>query len=358
MNLSAQLPFIGRVSFLDKLLFTKHLSVMIKAGITLSESLDILIAQSKSGVFKKTLAKVSEDVKNGQRLTVAFGKNPKVFDQFYISLISVGEESGTLEKSLEFLSEQLAKDYNLRKKIKAAMLYPALVFAATFIMGGFISLFILPKLVDFFEAFEVQLPLSTKILLFFANTMKNYGVLILFAFLVIWLIGYLAVQLKSIKPLWHRLILKAPLFGQLLAYSQLARFSRNFGVLLKSGVPITQSLQTTADTLSNLKFKNDLTVINEALTKGKSIGDALIENKFDEFPLLVVKMIAVGEKTGKLEEVLLYLADFYESEIDDISKNLSTILEPILLIVIGLVVGFVALAIISPIYELTGSIGR
>ncbi len=147
-----------------------------------------------------------------------------------------------------------------------------------------------------------------------------------------------------------------PFFGRLIASGQLARFSRNLGTLLQSGIPITKSLETTALTLSNLKFRQDLLQINQSLSKGKNIGSALEQPRFSEFPSLVAKMITVGEKTGKLEDTLIYLSEFYEDEIDNVSKNLTTILEPVLLVVIGLIVGFVALAIISPIYELTGSI--
>ena len=166
------------------------------------------------------------------------------------------------------------------------------------------------------------------------------------------------IRSKPIKPIWHKIQLKFPLFGNLILYGQLARFARNFGIMLKSGVPVNSALKTTANTLSNLQFKNDLLLVNQSLVKGKPIGGTLDEYKFSEFPPLVSKMISVGEKTGKLEQTLLYLGDFYEDEIDNISKNLTTILEPILLITIGLVVGFVALAIISPIYELTGSIRK
>lgn len=358
MKATARLNLFSRISFLEKLLFTKHLSTMIKAGIPIAEALATLVDQSKSKTFRNVIEKVLSDIENGQTLAKSLGKHKQVFDQFYVSLIEVGEESGTLEENLEFLAKQLAKDYALRKKIQGAVLYPALVFFATFIMGGFIALFILPKLVDFFEAFEIELPITTKILLFMATTMRDYGILLAFCFLAISLLGYFAIQLPKVKPKWHSMVLVFPLFGELLAFGQLARFSRNLGVLLKSGVPITRSIEVTAHTLSNLKFQYDLLEVEKILSKGKNIGDALEQKKFSEFPPLVSKMISVGEKTGKLDETLLYLGDFYEDEIDNISKNLTTILEPILLISIGLVVGFVALAIISPIYELTGSIRR
>ena len=355
-KLNAQIRIFSRISFLEKLLFTKHLATMVKAGIPVPEAFATLIEQSKSQALIAVLKGILKQVENGQSLAKAMQKHPKVFDQFYISLIEVGEESGALEENLEFLAKQLAKDYNLRKKIQGAMFYPALVFGATFVMGGFISLFILPKLIDFFSAFDIELPLTTRILLFFANLMKNYGLFVIVGVVAFIFIMSNILRLPKIKPKWHAIILKAPLFGRLIAYGQLARFCRNLATLLKSGVPVTKSLEVTARTLSNLKFSNDLYKVAQRITEGKNIGEILEQKGYGEFPPLVSKMVHVGEKTGKLEETLAYLGDFYEEEIDDISKNLTAILEPIMLLTIGLVVGFVALAIISPIYELTGSI--
>ncbi len=343
---------------LEILLFTMHLATMIKAGIPISEALSTLALQTKSEKFKKILNSVLKDVDNGQALAKSLAKFPKVFDKFYVSLIEVSEESGSLDENLEFIAKQLAKNYSLKKKIQTAMLYPSIIFFAVTIMGGFISLFVLPQLVNFFDAFEIDLPMSTKILLFVANAFKNYGVLIVIGFVALVAIFQVIIKLPAIKPSWHSLILKFPLMGNFIKDSELAQFSRNFGVLIKSGVPISKSIIITADTLSNLKFKNDLVKIGMSLSQGSNISSAMANKKYSEFPPLVYKMIEVGEKTGKLDDSLLYLGDYYEEEIDNFSKNLSTILEPIMLIVIGLVVGFVALAIITPIYQLTGSIRR
>ena len=348
------IQIFSAINFQEKLLFTKHLSVMVKAGITLTEAFDSLADQTKSANFKKILLAILEDLKNGQTLAKSLERHPDIFDQLYVNLVKIGEESGTLEESLEFLSKQLGKDYNLRQKIQGALLYPGLIFSATFIMGGFISFFILPQLVDFFTAFNVELPITTKILLFFANLMKNYGIFIFSGLILFGFAGYILIQKPKIKYLWQKFLLHFPLFGTMISYGLLARFSRNLGVILKSGISITTGLDVTANSLDNLVFKEAINLSEEAVKKGKPLGEII--SKLPIFPSLVSKMISVGEKTGKLDESLLYLADFYEEEIDNISKNLTTILEPILLIIIGLVVGFVALAIISPIYELTGSI--
>lgn len=347
---------ISGISYQEKLLFTKHLDTMIKAGIPIDEALVTLVDQAKSKAFKKVIEKVLKDVENGQSLSKSLGKHPNAFNEFYISLIEVGEESGTLESNLDFLAKQMTKDYSLRKKIKGALFYPALVITATIVLGTFISFFILPKLVDFFDSFDVELPPTTKVLMYIAYVMKNYGLIIMSSLAGLIVLMIVLVRLRPVKYLWHKMMIKLPLFGKLIAYGQISRFSRNLGTLIQSGVPVTRSMEITANTLSNLKFKNDLFEVTKSLTKGKNIGKTLENKKFSEYPPIVSKMISIGEKTGKLDETLLYLGDFYEDEIDDMSKNLTTIIEPVLLIVIAAAVGFVALAIISPIYELTGSI--
>lgn len=352
INKNASIPFQ------EKILFTKHLSTMYKAGIPLPEIIQTLISQTKSDSFKKVLRHVISEIENGQSLSKALAVYPKIFDQFYVSLIQISEESGTLEENLDFLSIQMAKDYSLRKKVKAAMLYPGIVLTAMLILGGFLSIFILPRLVDFFESFDIELPVTTKILLFIARLMQAHGILIIGLIVLFIILFRLFIQIPKIKFYWHIAMLKMPIVGVLVSYSQVARFSRNFGTLVKSGVPVVKSLDITSDTLSNLKFKRDLSEIAKTLSKGRNIGISMENKRYWEYPPIVSKMISVGEKSGKLDEVLIYLSEFYDDEIDDLSKNLSTILEPILLVVMGIGVGFVALSIITPIYELTGSIRK
>jgi len=348
----------SNVSYLDTLLFTKHLAIMIKSGVPLLDAIDTLRGQTKSKAFEKILAGIYEDAKNGQSLVVSLRKYPKVFNQFYISLIEVGESSGTLEQNLEFLSSQLTKEYQLKKKMQGALLYPGLVISATILMGGGITLFVLPKLVDFFASFEATLPLSTQILLWIALVAKQFGIVIAIGCIVLTIAMGIMLQIPKIKYIWHSVMIKIPIFGELLLDQELARFSRNYGILLKSGISSTKGLEITAKTVSNLRMQKDILMVADMLSAGNSIGATMMKEKFPEFPSMVTKMILVGEKTGKLENVLLYLGEYYEEEIENISKNLSTLLEPILLTVIGIIVGFMALAIISPIYELTGSINK
>lgn len=331
---------------------------MLKAGIPINEALETLEQQSRYPRFQKILTQINDDITNGSSLASALKKHPKVFDQFYVSMVDVGEEAGSLEENLIFLAEQLTKDMALKRKIQGALLYPGLVFFATIAMSGFISFFVLPSLVDFFSNLNVALPLPTRILLGFATIMRDFGVLIAVGLVSLVALVRVFIELPFIKPLWHSSLLKTPVIGTLITYGQLARFGRNLGILLRSGVPISRSLKVTTHTLSNIAFQTELEKILSNLESGKNIGTALEKAPENMFPPLVAKMITVGEKTGNLDETLMYLATFYEEEIDAQAKNFSTVLEPILLLGIGLMVGFVAIAIISPIYELTGSIRR
>jgi type IV pilus assembly protein PilC len=347
-----------RISSQELLFITKHLAVMIKAGIPLTEALGVLGDQAHTSTTRKVILHVKKDVENGTSLSKSLARHPHIFNPFFTTLIEVSEESGTLEENLEFLSVQLAKSNSLRTKIQSALLYPGLVITSTLVMGGFISLFILPQLITFFESFNTQLPLPTRILLAIANFSKNYGVATIVGMLVGGLFFLALVQTPKLKIWWHRLLLHLPILGKFIAAAQLALFARNLGILMGSGVPVLLALKTTAHTLSNVQFQSHVLTLHDQLASGTHLAEALKKAKYREFPTLVASMINVGEKTGKLDETLLYLADFYEEEIDTMAKNLSTLLEPTLLLTIGLVVGFVAIAIISPIYELTSSLQR
>lgn len=345
-----------KIKFVEKVVFTKHLAIMIKSGISLTEAINTLAIQTKGTTLGDITARLEKDIENGMALAKSLKRFPKVFDDFYVSMVEVGEVAGTLEENLDFLAKHLAKEDALNKKIKGAMLYPVIVLTAASLMAMFISLYILPQFVDFFEAFDIELPFTTRVLLGVANFMKEDGILFFSTLFIAVVFANFAVNLKLIKPIWHRFMLRLPLFGKLIIYGSLANFSRNFSVLLESGITVTQSLEITSQTLSNLVYKKEVSKMNMFLKKGKSLSDVIEKEMGREFPILVSRMIGVGEKTGNLEETLSYLADFYEDEIDGITKRITTVLEPIMLLVIGLVVGFVALAIITPIYELTGSI--
>lgn len=350
--------FFNKIGLLDKLLLTKHLALMIRSGITISEALSIIKEQSQNPAFKKILANILADVENGQSLDKAFSHHPGVFDPFFINVVHIGEQSGNLEKNLEYLAEQIKKTYDFQKRVQGALLYPVIVLLSMFVSGGVIIFIILPKLVDLFTSLEVKLPLSTRVLLFIGVIVKQYGYVILAIIILIFLFLHFLISLPKFKILYHKLLLRSPVIGIFLIDVELAFFCRNLGMMLKSGLPIITALSAQAQATTNLVFQKYIKEIGEAVNKGQSISTLLNRKKYQFVPLVVTKMIGVGEKTGKLDESLLYLADFYENEVDNYSKDFTTILEPIVLICVGLGVAFVALAIISPIYELTSGIHR
>lgn len=356
--ISAINRLLFRITLLDKVLFSKHLSIMLKSGIPLAEAIKSLKDQTTNLAFKEVLEKVYADCENGQSLEKALSKHPKVFNALYISLISTGEKSGNLEANLEYLANQLRKSYEFNKKIAAASLYPKIVLAATVIVGGTLSLWVLPQLVDLFTSLDVELPLTTKILLFLANLMKGYGLLIIGGLVAVGVGISIILKTPLVKPKWHRFLISAPIFGSLIQNIELANLCRDLGIMLKSGLTVTQALDTQYQAEENLVFKDYLDHLRKAVEKGKKLSEEMSSLKFKFIPSIAPKMIQVGEETGKLEDVLIYLGDFFEEEADDATKNLSNTLEPILLLIIGLVVGFVALAIISPIYDLTSGIKK
>lgn len=344
-----------RVSTVDKLFFIKHFATLIKAGVPISEVMTTIIEQSPNGL-KNILIKVEGDIINGQSLANSLKKFPKVFDNFFVSLVNAGEESGNLEKNLGFLADQMTKDYALKQKVQSAMLYPSLILGSTMVMGTGIAWFILPKLIDLFSSFEVDLPLTTKVLMGLAVFMKNYGLIVVLGMISMIVIMITLLQIRPIKKFWQTIMLDFPLFGRVAINGELARFSRNLGMLLKSGLPTLTAIDITTNTLTNLKFVDDLQEIRNNVKGGMQIAKSMNRPKYFEFDKLTIRMIDVGERSGNLEEMLGYLSEYYDAEIDTASKNMSTLLEPILLLIIGTVVGFVALAVISPIYSLIGGI--
>lgn len=340
------------VAFSEKIFFAQYLALMIKAGIPLREGIAVIQEQSKNRKFKKILEQVIRNIDRGQSLSLSLAKHPRVFSPLYTSIIQIGEESGTLEENLEYLVVLLEKNRDLRRKIKGAMVYPATILFMASILTVFITYFVMPKIIPLFESLNIKLPLITRILIWITKTLQAYGLFILIAILFLVVILTLFYRIRLIKFLIHKLLLKLPIIGSISRNFNISQFGRTFGILFKSGLPITRALEITGDILSNLVYKREFKKIKIEVEKGKTISDYL-KKKESLFPLMVSQMIRVGERAGKLEEVLFYLSGYYEKEVDKSIKKFSSFLEPLLLLIIGTIVGFIALAIISPIYEIT-----
>ena len=357
-RLSSEISLFGKVSLVDTLALTKHVSLMLKSGIPLPESILILEKQTSHPAFRKLLLKIHQEIANGQPLHKALSQFPHVFNAFYVSLIKVAEESGSLEKNLDYLSLHLKKQHEFTGKVRGALLYPSIVLGVALIVGIGLSVFVLPKLIDLFASLDVELPLSTKILLLFAKVMRDYGIFLLGGLVLLFVLIRWAITTRVVKPHWHSILLSLPVLGVFMQNIQLASMFRNIGTMLGVGVHISTALDAQFETTTNCVYKDYLEKIKSGVEKGKSIEEVLSKTNKKFMPLIAVRMIGVGEKTGKLDETLTYLGDYFEDEVDDTSKNLSTIIEPVILIVVGLIVGFIAISIIGPIYQFTGSIKR
>ena len=340
------------VSQKEKLFFTEHFSLMLKAEIPLAEVLEILRDEVKSGVFKKTLSDVIKRVLEGESLNKGLEKHPKIFDNFFRSVVKIGEESGTLQENLRYLSDSLRSEYALRRKIIGALIYPALIMIFALFVVVLITVFILPKLLRLFQSLEIQLPLATRILLGSGSFLQKYWLFILGGVFLCLLIFKILQRIQGVRFYFHKSILFLPLFGSIEKNRNLARFSRNFYTLYKSGIPLLEALDICVESTSNEVFKRDIASARAGVEGGERISTGL-KRASKNFPLVFSQMILVGEKTGTLEESMLYLAEFYEAEVDSVLKNLSGILEPILLILVGFFIVFVALSIIVPIYQFT-----
>ncbi len=351
-------PFgrFGFVSNLQRVTFSKHLSLMIRAGLPIDESVRILRDQAE-GAFRRVLGDVLQAVEGGRALSDGFAEHPEVFSELFISTIRAGEVSGTLEASLDDLAIQLSKSFELKRKIRSAMIYPVIVLVAAGGIGMGLSLFVLPQVIKLFETITVELPWATRVLIGFSKYMAQNGVWTILGLSAFIYAFWQFIHLKPIRPFTDAALLRIPIFGKLAHLYNQAVFARTMGTLLRSGIDITQAFQIASKTIANASYKRALLKVKAGTEAGIPASTSLEE--FPRlFPKITTRMLSVGEQTGKLEETFIYLSDFYEDELDAMTKNLSTILEPVLLLVIGISVAYIALAIIMPVYNFIGNIER
>ncbi len=346
-----------RLTTKEKMLFARHMEVMIKSGMQILPALEILKNQTKSKSFNKILDQLIQDVRSGHFLSVGLARYPHVFGDFFINLVRVGETSGTLAENLQYLTEELKKKDELTKKIRGAMVYPIVIMVATLGITSLMTFFIFPKILPVLKSLNVTLPAVTVAFIFVSEFLLKYWIWLLVA-IVAFVVGFMiAIRVPTIKYWWHKLILKIPFVGNMSRTINIISLSRTVGLLLKANLQIIEALEITGSTLSNLIYRDKVKQIVEGVKKGDPMSKYFVEDP-NLFPPIFSQMVVVGENTGKLDESILYLADYYETELDEITKSMASFLEPALILVMGLVVIFVALAIITPIYAITQNLGR
>lgn len=344
----------NRVSFASLVVITRQLATMIESGLVLSEALDILESQEKNKRLKNVLGQVSRDVKSGLSFALALKKHPDVFPALYANLVKVGEESGKLDVILQQMATNLEREREFRSRIHGAMIYPILVLSMMFIVICIMMFFVIPRLTSLYTQSNIDLPLPTKILIATSNFFTYYWWLML-ALVISGAIAFNRwVATAHGKFLFDTLLLKVPIIKNLIEGVALTTFTRTFGLLTTAGVPILTSLSIVAGVIGNSVYKRAIEESYRGVERGLLLSTQLETTK--TFPRILTQMLKVGEETGKIDQLSFKLADYFESETDHLVKNLTTIIEPVILVVLGIGVAFLVLSIILPIYKLTTSI--
>jgi type II secretory pathway component PulF len=349
--LSVQL--FEHLSPIDIVFFVRNLATTTKAGLSIIESFDILIKDTNKKLVKKILEGVQSMLKNGQSMSTAFERYKDLFPPIFIGMIKAGEVSGQLDKTLNELARFLSKEYSLKSKVKAALTYPIILLVATFVVVFLMLIFVLPKLTQSFASSGVALPLITKIFLFISNVLTWSFIAdgIVIAGIVYFFVYFSRTNIG--KKFFSSVISHTPVASDLVKKVALVHFARTFGNLIGSGLSAVESLNIAAQSINNHTYTEAITKVIEDIKNGIPISQALA--KYPKlFPSLLISLITVGERTGSLEEILVTFSDFYEEEVDNTLKQLTAVLEPVLLLVMGVMIGAIALSIILPIYQLVG----
>ena len=345
-----RMPLFGGVSLKDKMMFARYLGVMLSSGLSLPKAFQVISNQTRSRKFRSVLEEIGKEVKMGNSLADSLAKHP-VFDELSVNMIRVGEVGGNLEEVLELLADQLEKEHSLLSRVKGAMYYPSVILLVMIGVGIAMMIYVVPKLTTVFEDIQTTLPLSTRVIIATSNYMASHQLLVGLA--LVFVIAALVFFFKSSfgKKAASAIFSNAPVIKNVSIKVNNARFARIYGSLTKSGVSVIESLRIISRTLSNDYYKKAFAEIGEGVQKGKPLHEELARYP-KLFPVLTIQMVEVGEETGKTVDVLLNLAKFYEEEIDQITKNLSSIIEPVLMVIIGVTVGFFAISMILPMYSI------
>jgi len=349
------LSFFGKVSLTEKMMFTRNLRVMVSAGVSLPRSLSILSTQSKNPKFKKALAEILEAVNKGKSLSESLKKYPEIFSELFVSMIKAGEESGTLENVLKNLAYQMEKEHDLRSKIIGAMVYPAVIIFAMVGIGVLMLIMVIPKLAETFRELEIDLPLTTRFVIGLGEFLATKWYLFLIIVFVLFFLLKNALKTKRGKKILDSITLKIPIISPIIKKTNSAQTLRTLSSLIVSGIPLVRALRIVSGSLGNIYFKEAMISAIEKIQKGEKLSLALTPYQ-DLYPPMVIQMIEIGEETGQTSEILAKLADFYEEEVTNHTKNLSAIMEPLLMLLVGGAVGFFAISMIQPMYSMLGAI--
>lgn len=346
--------FLKKTTTKDLIFFTRQLASMLTSGLTLMQALTIMKEQMKSSPMNDTIDSVVSDVENGKTLSSGIEKYPTVFPPIYIALIKTGEASGLLDKVLTRLADNLEKQENLRQTIQGALLYPVVIVIMMVVVTIIMMVFVIPQLSLLYTNLNISLPIQTQIVVGISNAISSFWVLFLILGGVIIYLFRRWYKQDTGRRIVDRYSLKFPVFGKLFAQSMMAEFSRTFGLLIGSGSLVVDSLIKSGDVVNNIHYKDAITLVARRVEKGITVSDALGASPI--FPPFLMQMAKIGEQTGKLDDSMMKASEYYEREVEQTVKTLTTLMEPIIMVILALGVGFLIFAVITPIYNLLSSI--
>jgi type IV pilus assembly protein PilC len=344
-----------RVKVMDKINFARNLGSMLDAGLPLSRAMSVLERQTHRKAFRAVITDLISEISRGVTFAEALEKHSEVFPPIFISMVRAGEQSGTLAESLKVVGLQMEKIHTLERRIKGAMIYPIIILFVMVIIGILMFIFVVPTLLATFTELKVDLPLPTRIVLYVSNLIQSHGVLLLLAVLVVAIGIYTWARRPSGKSVLHSAVLQIPIIGPLVQEVNTARAARTLSSLLNAGVNVLESVNITASVVQNVHFRAVLNSAGESIRKGELMSKVFADSG-KLFPVFFAEMMSVGEETGKTTEMLGGVAKYYEEDVEQKTKDMSTIIEPFLMIIIAVAVGFFAVAMISPMYSLVNAI--
>jgi type IV pilus assembly protein PilC len=354
-KLRIPLLFFGKVKLKEKIFFTRNLRVMIAAGLPLPRALKTLAEQSKNKKFRDALEDIKEEVIKGRSFSQALSRHSNIFSELFQNMIKVGEESGTLEEVLRVLAEQMERENELKSKIKGALIYPAVIITAMLGIGILMLIMVVPRLAQTFEELKIELPMTTRFVIFLGNFLAQKWYLALLIILGLVILIRAAIRTKIGKRIIDNITLRIPIVSTLVKKTNSAYTARTLSSLIVAGVPIARSLEIVSRTLGNIYFQEAIAATVDKVKKGEKISTTLKAYQH-LYPLIVIQMIEVGEETGETSTVLAKLADFFEEEVTTTTKNLSAVIEPVIMLLIGGAVGFFAISMIQPMYSMLQAI--
>ena len=351
--MTKRIKFFDRIPQKEVVVFSRQIATLFEAKVPVIESLKTMVEQTENIAFKEVLNDIAQSVDGGNPLSRSMAKHKKVFTEFYISIIHSGELSGKLEEVFNYLADTLEREFYLTQKVRGAMIYPAFILFALVAVMFVMMIWVIPNLVSVFDDANVELPILTKIVIALSEIFQSYWWLILAA-LFGSIIGFLKwIKTSNGEVLWGKIQLKVPVFGVMLTKFYLSRFADSLSTLIKGGLPIVKSLEVAANVVGNYTYK---VIIQETIENVKTGGTiSQVFKSKEEVPVMVSQMMSIGEQAGKLDTTLKTVADFYNKEVERSMDNLVTIIEPLLILVLGVGVGILLVAILMPMYNLTAA---